>query len=267
MQSWAWVIQPLPTPATFPVAFAWGAAGLHSLAWLGGFLPEGRWACRLALPVAALQAFWLLPFTANHTVLALAVLALFAALDPRDEQEGALLLQTLRWMAVLIFFWAGLQKALHGCYFRGEFLAWMIGQGVELWSQTFAWFVPADEIARLRSLDRFRPGAGPFRAQAPLLWGLSNGVWVGEIGLAFGLLWRRTRTWAALGAIGLVVTIQLAPREWMFALLYAQLLLLFVPGAWNRRLLPLFLLTFAALLVALLGGPGRELLLKAGGGL
>ena len=94
----------------------------------------------------------------------------------------------------------------------------------------------------------------------------SNGVWIGEILLAGGMLLERVRRYAALAAIALVVAIQSAPHEWMFALLYAPLLLLFVPGGWNRRLLPLFLLAYAWLLAALAGvAPGARWLLKTGG--
>ena len=93
----------------------------------------------------------------------------------------------------------------------------------------------------------------------------ANSVWVAEISLSAGLLWRATRVAAALGAIALVVTIQLAPNEWMFALLYVQILLLFVPGEWNRRLLPAFVAAYAYLLLALAGAPGHGWLVKANG--
>ena len=84
------------------------------------------------------------------------------------------------------------------------------------------------------------------------------------LGVALAL--RRTRELAALAAIGLVFTIQAAPREFMFALLYTNLLLLFVRGEPNWRLLPLFLAGYAYLVAVLLGAPG-SFLLKAGGGL
>ena len=55
-------------------------------------------------------------------------------------------------------------------------------------------------------------------------------------------------------------TIQLAPREFMFALLYTNLLLLGVRGEWNRRLLPLFIAFYIYLLAVLWGAPGDFLL-------
>ena len=52
------------------------------------------------------------------------------------------------------------------------------------------------------------------------------------------LLRRRTRLAASLVAIVFVVTLQLAAREVGFALLFANLLLLFPERDWGRRLLP-----------------------------
>jgi hypothetical protein len=141
----------------------------------------------------------------------------------------------------------------------------MVAHGTAHWAEVFGWMIPAEELARLAALPRFAPGAGPFRPDASLFVLAANAVWMAEISLSAGMLWRATRVAAALGAIALVFTIQLAPNEWMFALLYAQLLLLFVPGEWNRRLLPAFVAAYGYLLLALAGAPGRGFLVKASG--
>ena len=106
----------------------------------------------------------------------------------------------------------------------------------------------------------------PYRVGSLPLTLLSNAVYLAEMAIGALLVPRRTREWAALAAIAMVFAIQLAPREFMFALLYTNLLLLCVRGAPNRRLLPLFLGLYAWLLAALLGAPG-SFLLKPGGGL
>ncbi len=264
IQAWAWWLVPPPLEVSL---------GAHSFALSGAVLTvccvlslgsRGRLACLIATPVALLLVGGLFPFTPNHTFLAWLCLAVFAALDPRVPEEDALALCALRWLAVMMFFWAGVQKASYGLYFGGEFLTWMIAHGGERWSEVFGLVVSAAELTKLEAYARYSAEAGPYRAASLALVLLSNGVWLGEIALAFGMLWRRTRTLAALGAIGVTFALQLAPREFMFALLYAQLLLLFVPGEWNRRLLAVLLASYAYLLAALLGAPG-EFLLRRGG--
>lgn len=263
-QAIAWCVRPPPPSfALPPLPLALVAGGLAALCVLA-LAGRGRLACQLALPLALALVVRGHPRTANHTFLALVLLGLLALLDPDRDDEGALLIQSLRWLAILVFFWAGVQKALSGLYFRGEFLTWMVANGLDRWPQVFGPLIPQPELERLSSLPRFAAGVGPYRADSWLLVLASNAVWIGEIALALGMLLRRTREAAALGAIALVVLIQLAPREWMFALLYVPLLLLFVRGEWNRRLLPAFLLLYGLLLAALLGAPGGDLLLKAG---
>lgn len=264
LQAWSWRLE--PAVAGVPI-------GAHTFAVSGVVLTaccllslgsRGRLACIIALPVALLCAGGLFPFTANHTFLALVCLAAFALLDPKLPEEDALALCALRWLAVIVFCWAGVHKAWYGLYFGGEFLTWMIAHGGERWGEVFGLAVSDVELARLEAYPRYSTEAGPYRAASPLLVVLSNGVWLGEIALGLGMLWRRTRTFAALGAIGLTFGIQLAPREFMFALFYSQLLLLFVPGEWNRRLLVVFLVVYAYLLAVLLGAPG-EFFLRRGG--
>lgn len=266
VQAWAWWVRPLEPPFAFPeiplVAAALALSALLALA----FTRHGRLACGLAFPITVALASWVFPGTPNHTLLASLLVGLFAWLDLDDGGDSRLLIQTLRWMTAIVFFWAGAQKALNGLYFRGEFLSWMIAHSQDHWAAVFGWFMPGEEIERLRALPRFQTGVGPYRVTSWPFLLVSNGVWIGEIALAGGMLVPRIRRWAALAAIALVVTIQSAPHEWMFALLYSQLLLLFVPGEWNRRLLPLFLVAYAWLLAALAGlAPGAPWLIKAGG--
>ena len=267
VQAWAWTLWPLDFPYTFPPAAIASAAAVLSACLVASLLPRlgwGRRACIVATPIVAFQISWVLPATANHGFLSLVLMLLCAVFDPDDHEEEKLLLQGLRWITVLIFFWAGAQKALHGLYFRGEFLSFATAVGGSRWVELFAFAMPAGEIARLQDLPQ-HVGAGPFRMNSALMVLLSNAVWVGEIALAIGMLFRRTRELAALLGIGLVFLIQTAPREFMFALLYTNLLLLGVRGEPNRRLLPLFLLAYSLLFAAVAGTPGLEGLLKRAG--
>ena len=254
----SWAIHPQPPPAQLPVALS-AAVGLTLVGLTGlAFTARGRLAAALAFPLALFGAVTLFPLLPNHTALASMLLGLLALLDTEGE-EGELLLTTVRWMTVLIFVWAGVQKVVHGMYFRGEFLAWMIAHGPEAWRSFFGLMVPADEIARVASLPRFGLDIGPYRiASLPLVFA-SNAVWAGEIGLGVAMLWQRLRPLAALAALGLVLLIQAAPHEWMFALLYSELLLLCLPGAVLARAMPVLLVIYVYLLAALAGAPGASL--------
>ena len=263
-QLWAWAIQPLALSSDMPRPVYAAAAALFTASCVMACTKRGRQACLFALPIAFAACAHVFPVLPNHTGLAFLVLALFAWLDVRGE-DGQLLSRTLRWMTALVFIWAGLQKALNGLYFQGEFLAWMVAHGPALWGQVFGWPLPAEELARIKALIRFAPGAGPYRAASVPFVLLANAVWVSEVLLGLGMLWRPTRLWAVLGALVLVCAIQFAPREWMFALLFVPLLLLFLSGVWLRRLLPLFLAIDAILLAVLAGAPGAAIFLKVGG--
>ena len=264
VQAWAWFLVPNPHPFTFPSWAILLAAIAMTTCLLVGASRRTRLASLLAAPIVTWQVFWLFPATPNHVFLTLVLITLSCAFDLSKDEEKRLLLQAYRWVAVIIFVWAGLQKALHGLYFQGEFLTWMIAQGADLWADLFGWLISSSEIERLTALPRFIPGTGPYRVDSWIMVLVSNSVWIGEIMLGLAMLNRRTRPFAATGAIGLVFMIQAAPREFMFALLYTSLLLLQFRGEPNRRLMPIFLVIYACMLAALLGAP-FSFLLRAGG--
>ena len=260
----SWAVAPLPPPATLPVWLSATAGGVLVLLTAGAATARGRWCAALAFPLALFGCVTLFPLLPNHTALATMLLGLLALLEVEGE-EGVLLLSTVRLMTALIFVWAGVQKAVHGLYFRGEFLTWMIAHGPDAWRSFFGLMLPADEIARVAALPRFGVDIGPYRiASLPLVFA-SNAVWAGEIALGVAMLWRRVRTAAVLGALALVFLIQSAPHEWMFALLYAELLTLLLPGAVLARAMPFLLVAYAYLLAALAGAPGAAFLVKANG--
>lgn len=196
---------------------------------------------RLALPVMMYQVAFAFPWTANHHYLELYCLVVVAIVGKRDSGDETLVLQALQWMTVMVFFHAGLQKLLYGYYFQAEFLAFMVGVQ-DRFANLFALLLPAEEIARLQGYSYLIPGAGPYRVSNALFIAASNFVWIAELTLPFLMMSRRTRTWGTLGTLLLVLMIELGALEVAFAMLFSSLLLLFLPGNWNRRLFPLLVL-------------------------
>lgn len=187
------------------------------------------------------------PDNANHQFLALLLLALIALAragqpgmgpapaasdstevdEVKEPSDARLALQAMRWIVASGLFWSGFMKLWYGHWFGGEFLAFRIATDPGF-ARVFAAILPDAELVRLVALEN-RIGAGPFRAEAPLLIALSNLTWLAEMALGVGLLFERTRRLALVGSLGLLLAIQLAAREFFFAGLMVGALLLFEP--------------------------------------
>jgi hypothetical protein len=255
-RSWLWLAFNRDLDPGSLAASAVALSGCAALAWW----PRGcTWAPRLALPVLLLQLVWTLPLTNNHFFLELACVALLALVSADGDGEQ-LALDAIRWVTVLVLVHTGVQKVLHGLYFRGEFLAFMAARA-DRFADAFRWLAPADELARLAQLAAEpRAGAGPFRVASATFVVVANLVWIVEIVLGALLVPRRTRTVAAIAALGFVLAIQLGARELGFALLFANLLLVFLPRAVAAATLVPLALLFAWAVAAAFGAlPGRAL--------
>lgn len=206
---------------------------------------------RIALVVVALIELERLvstfPFSANHSMIEFLAVTALACFNLRDAKERDTVLQGLRLGTAIILFHTGFQKFLYGTYFDGMFLGYEIAKG-DRFAQLFQWVLPAEEFSRLLAFDVDTAGAGPFSVQSPLFLLISNSVYVFECGVPFLLIWRRTRLWAGVAALGFTLGIQLGAREFMFGLLYSNLMLLFLPFALNRYLIPLFALIYLGLI-------------------
>jgi hypothetical protein len=132
-----------------------------------------RPALLLVAALTALQIGVTFPYVANHTFLRLIVLLLLALPGPRVRQELRLVHAAIGWMTAIVLFYTGFQKVLHGTYFRGQYLAYMISF-TDRFENVFSWILPAAELARLRAIEAPIPGSGPFTADAPLFLILSN---------------------------------------------------------------------------------------------
>lgn len=237
--SWLWLLLGPGDPGPGVPGLALSASALTAC-FAASLVPRwATWAPRLALPIVLLQIGQTLPLTHNHLFLELFALGLVAIVDGDGGEDGALALRALQWMTALVLFHTGLQKVLHGLYFHGEFLAFMVGQG-ERFATPFQVLLPTAEVARLQGYDTLRTGAGPFRVDSLPFVLMSNAVWIAEIALAPLLIVRRTRTLAAAAAGTLVLAIQLGAREVGFALLFVNLLLLFPRRGSGLWLLPLW---------------------------
>ena len=265
VQTWSYVIKPFQSPhLAFPRVGIIIVAIVLTVCCALALTRHARLAPLIALPALVLRLYWMLLWIPNHTFLVFVCIVLVALLDPDREDEGDLLLQSLRWITIVVLFYTGFQKVVHGCWFRGEFLAWMVSHGTDDWQWAFGWAIPADEMTRLKSLG-YDPGSGPYRVASIPFIVLSNLTYLTEMTLAVLLLLRRTRTAAAVIAIGMVLLVQLAPREFMFFLPFCNLLLLFIPGNQNRRFAPLFVFFYLYLLGAFMGIVPGEFLVKASG--
>ncbi len=163
------------------------------------------------------------PSAGNHAYLELVLCLCAAFLSPDDEGESLLYLRALRWIVVIVLFYSGLQKLVHGYWVGGEYLAFSLGS--ETYRKALGWLVAPGELARLAALQG-EVGDGPYRA-GPGLRLAANVTWIAEIALAPALCWRRTRSLALVAALVLLALIEVAAREVFFGLLFATMLLAF----------------------------------------
>ena len=199
-----------------------------------------RWAGVGYFVVALCHVVHSFPATGNHVGLALMVCVALSVLNlTRMGEEQFWALGTLRCMLLIVMCYAGLQKLCHGYYFRGEVLALYI-MLVDTFGDLFRWFLPAEEIARLRSYS-FNAGQGPFRVDSAVFILVSNVSWLAEIVFSLMLISRKTRVIGIAGLFVSVLMIEIAAREIYFGLMIVMMLFLFAPIDLNRRLAPLYI--------------------------
>lgn len=230
------------------IATALGLCAL--LGWNDRF---ARAAVGSALALETLTVISVFPHNANHQYLAIALLVLIALafsgaaagadggtsasadssavparpergprVDPGDARAAV---AAMRWVVLSGLAWSGVMKLRYGYWLGGEFLSYQIATDPGF-ARVFAPIVPGAEWARLVALEN-RIGAGPFRAQAPLLVAVSNLTWLAELVLPIGLLGSRTRTIAMVASLALLIAIQVGAREIFFAGIMIGGLLLF----------------------------------------
>lgn len=207
--------------------------------------PPWRRAALGALAVSHAVLVWReFPAAGNHAYLEVALLGLAALLRADDDGDAAIYTHAVRWLVVVIFFWSAVQKIVHGYWFDGQYLAFSLDSAG--FRPVLGLLIPSDELTRLAAY-RGDVGDGPYIVRSLPLLIVSNATWIVELALAPLLLWPRTRTIAALCALALVAAIQVGARELFFGLVFANAILLFLPGTTHRRLV----LPVAALLAVM----------------
>lgn len=211
---------------------------------------------RPATLAAAITMFvvvaWRLPATPNHYLIAAIALLFLAVLDTDRPEESHLCLQGLRWLIVIVLCVSGLQKLAYGTYFRADFLTFAMAAN-EYFAMPFEHLLPAEELARVRSLGGNAAGAGPYGTGWLPLVAASNLVWVFEIAGPLLLLRRSTRAIALSATVLFLMVIEVSAREVFFGAISVNLLLLFARRDWNSRLLPAFVLLYGILIASKLG--------------
>lgn len=242
----AWVVVAHDSEPLFATLALVSASMLTPVALMGLVPRFSTWAARVAFAVMVVRLIVLFPDAYNHLVLETLLTGVAGLARTGDPDEEHLLLGLVRWLVVIVFAWTGLQKVLHACWFRGEFLALAIATNAH-YGDLFALVMPA-EVARLRTLVPLRTGAGPFLVTAPAFQALANLVWVAELALPVGLVVARTRLLAVAGSVAFLVAVQVVARELVFGVLFTNGLLLFAPVLY-RRVFPLYVVLLAVLLI------------------
>lgn len=246
---WIWALRPRDISA-LPQTLA---AVLITGCFVLGF--SRRWA-RTATIVAAATLFVKIvatfPHTSNHAFLEWLCMTLLALLDPRSPANATLVLQTYRWILVIVLFWSGVQKLLHGTYFDARFFGVAIAQAPNF-ADIFRPLLAPEELDRLIASNPRRVGAGPFAIQSFLVVVLSNATYLFEIAAGPLLLIKRTRVATTFLCLAFLVFIEAGAREIMFGAVFMNLLLLFPRSNWNRPLLPIFALLYLYLIAVRVG--------------
>jgi hypothetical protein len=237
LQSWA-LVETADVVALVAVSLL-AAAVLH-----------GDWTRTAFAGFALLQTWYVwtyFPLAGNHRYLELAIAVLFALLDDRNVEQRRLCLRALQWIFVVVLFYGGLQKLVHGYYFQGQFLSyslWRVGFHAGL-----GWLLPAQELERLTSYAA-AVGDGPYLVTSPVFLFVSNAVWIVEIALAVLLCVRATRPAAWVAGVLFVVGTEVVAREFMFGIEMVCAMLLFARTDLIRKtILPVSILLAALVLM------------------
>jgi hypothetical protein len=191
------------------------------------------------------------PDVSNHYLVECLTVLVFAAVDLTRDEERELCGSALCWLVVVVLLISGLQKCLHGLYFKGQYLAYMVAT-TDRFRRFFAPLLPATELMRL---DAFRAGPqhGHYRVDSLSFMVVSNLVWLSEMAVGVGLLVRRARPLALIGGLILMLGILGSSNELFFDTLFINLMLLFARANLIGKLMPLTLVAYGYYLSVGLG--------------
>ncbi len=205
---------------------------------IGFFLrKQSRHLCLIGLFVSGLLlGSFEFPNTPNHRLIEVVVLGLACLSNVENSQERRLFFSFIRAFALLVFFYAGVQKILLGTYFTGQYLAYKTYSAISFQNLGFLW-CSQEELETFKSLS-WPPsaGMGPFQLNTWYGLILSNATWVLELVLPvvcfFG---KRKNIWAAITLV-FVLGIQAMALEIEFLLIMMCLLSLYFKHIRDRQL-------------------------------
>ncbi|HTL13223.1 MAG TPA: hypothetical protein VL588_12085 [Bdellovibrionota bacterium] len=226
--------------ARYGTELIWGESWVDAIPFLGFLLLAGRWwtvsADRSRTPLLAAAALFKaavlgwreFPTFSNHSSLEMLVL-LLGALGAAEDLPLDAALKSLPGLALV---WSAVQKVAYGVWIRGTFPLWLSVQRPALASAFHLLGVPIP------------PSHGPFVAASvwPAFLGTTALVAEAAAGAAVLVLPAQRTASAAIGALVVLLGLELVAGEWQFGLLMAGLLVLAVGDLWeNRRTLVAFL--------------------------
>jgi hypothetical protein len=219
-----YLVRAIPKWPGLPIPYTVSVALIMVLS-VAGLRRTWRRTAFLGLAAVHLHVLWLeFPASANHAYLELFICLLGAFLDVEHPEERRHLLRAARWLTCLVLFYSGLAKVVHGYWFHGEMLAHQLK--FSSYRPVLGLLLPGDEFGRLVAFTA-QVGDGPYRVQHLPFVVVSNAVYLLEMGLAGLLAIRRTRPFAVLPALALMVAIEAGAREFFFGLVFGNALLLF----------------------------------------
>lgn len=246
-ESWA---RAVPKWGQLAPAYHGHLAAVTVLVALGLHLPWRRAAFGALAALYVVLVWREFPASGNHAYLEIVLCALGALFSVDDPEERRLYVRVVRWIVVLIVFYSGVQKAVHGYWARGQYLAFSLG------AAGFGALHPlvpdSGELARLTSY-RGQPGDGPYLTASWPLLAVSNLTVLLELALAPLLVWRRTRTLAAVAGLILLACIEVGAREVFFGFVFANAIVLYLPATVHRLLVVPAALALCALVLSRFG--------------
>jgi hypothetical protein len=205
--------------------WAWVAVFVFAL--LGIFRPFERLAT-----IGFAFAYWAglmgsFPMTWNHTWLAVYMFTWLSLVSPKTVDGRKLAMAGIRTITVYSLIGAGIQKALHTTYFRGEFItgrAWQFATG-----PMGSFLFTEQDIERFSNVDRVWEGIR-LVPESFMVKLAANVVWIGEIIAGILLLIPRTFLWGLALVAAIMVPIQLSTLEFGFLGVLLAALVTYVPA-------------------------------------
>lgn len=209
----------------------WFGYAVIGIAFVGVFRPMDRLAT-----AAMMVAYWIgfaaaFPMTWNHTWLSCYIFTWLTLVSPDSLDGRKLAVAGVRAFVVYSLIGAGIQKAMHGSYFQGEFIAsrgWQFAKG-PLGGLLFS----EADVAKFSNVDDIWTGIR-LVPESFLLKLSANIVWIGEIIAGVLLLIPRTFRWGLALVAAIMVPIQLSTLEFGFLGILLAGLIAYVPPKWLR---------------------------------